>query len=573
MQKGRHRTLLVTAALSLFLAAWLGACGEATGPGTVASIEITPSSPTLDIVDTVQLSATLKDASGRTVTGPQVTWKSEDPAVVGVNGIGIAAARGEGTARIRATADGAEGTVDVTVVRIPVSSVEIQPAIVDLDLARQVRLKAVIKAEDGRVLLGRQIVWATEDPAVTVTPQGVVTAVKRGTAAVTGISEGVAAQSQVTVEFRLTSVSAGVGIGCGLTEKAQAYCWGQNASGLLGIGLDQGPDECGAVGLSRPCSQTPRPVVGSIRFASVAAGSAYACGVDDSGVVYCWGRNRMGQLGLGDRFDRSEPTPVPFPRAMRSVHVGSQSSCALTVTGEAECWGLNSSGQIGDGTTDDRLTPVQVAGTLRFASLAVGADFACGLTETGSAYCWGSNQHGQLGIGDGGPDRCGDPAIPCALTPQPVTGDLSFTQVTANGHACGLTVGGEAYCWGANDFGELGDGTQADRSVPTKVFDGLTFESISAGDFHTCGLATDRGARCWGANFAGQLGIGMIDGARATPTPVLADEFRALGRLGGSHTCAIGGDGNAYCWGSNFTGELGDGTTVDRSSPVLVAGQ
>ena len=161
MQRRRSEALVVAAALSLVALAWLGACGETTGPGTVASIEIMPGSPILDIVDTVQLTATLKDAAGKTITGPRVSWKSEDPAVVGVNGIGIAAARGEGTATVLATADGAEGTVDVTVVRIMASTVEIEPAVADVELARSVQLRAVVKAEDGRVLLGRHVVWAT----------------------------------------------------------------------------------------------------------------------------------------------------------------------------------------------------------------------------------------------------------------------------------------------------------------------------------------------------------------------------------------------------------------------------
>ena len=407
---------------------------------------------------------------------------------------------------------------------------------------------------------------------MTVTPQGEVTAVKRGRAVVTGTSEGITGESHVTVHFRLTSVSAGGSASCGLTDKGQAYCWGQNADGLLGIGME-GPEECGGeFGFPRPCSLTPRPVVGGIHFTSVTGGVS-SCGLDEGGSVYCWGSNRSGQLGLGDRFDRSEPTRVPFVRAMRAVYVAAH-SCALTVTDEALCWGSNDRGQIGDGTTEDRLRPVKVSGGLKFASLAVGVEFTCAITDTGATYCWGSDERGQLGIGGGGPDLCGELGnVPCALAPRLVSGGLSFVQLAVATHACGLTGAGVAYCWGPNTYGQLGDGTENERTVPTEVDGGLTFESISAGGFHTCGLAADRRASCWGANFAGQLGIGTIDGDRTTPSLVLRVEFDALGELGGSNSCGIGSDGEAYCWGSNFAGALGDGTIQDRGSPVLVAGQ
>jgi alpha-tubulin suppressor-like RCC1 family protein len=144
-------------------------------------------------------------------------------------------------------------------------------------------------------------------------------------------------------------------------------------------------------------------------------------------------------------------------------------NCGLTAGGAAYCWGDNTDGQLGDGTTTGSSTPVSVSGGLTFAQVSAGGDHSCGVTTGGAAYCWGRSLYGELGNGtESSPETC--PGGPCHTTPVPVLGALSLVQVSAGKlYTCALTSGGQAYCWGFNAYGQLGDGTATSRLVPVAV--------------------------------------------------------------------------------------------------------
>ena len=158
---------------------------------------------------------------------------------------------------------------------------------------------------------------------------------------------------------------------------------------------------------------------------------------------------------------------------------------------------------------------------------------------------------------------------------------LVFSVLSAgNGHACGLTTDGAAYCWGFNEDGGLGNGTTGGISttpVAVSAPPGVSFSALSAGTAHSCGLTASHTAYCWGENESGQLGIGLkTDTARPVPVtgsvPFLG--VRAASQLAGAgFTCGVTTGGVGYCWGSNVNGQLGDGTTTPRAMPVRVAGQ
>jgi len=207
------------------------------------------------------------------------------------------------------------------------------------------------------------------------------------------------------------------------------------------------------------------------------------------------------------------------------------------------------------------------------APLTTGADHACALSAAGAAYCWGRNDIGQLGNGSSsGPDVCA--GSPCSVTPVAVAGGLIFIAVAGDmtSHTCGLTSAGAAYCWGWNSSGQLGNGSTATSAVPVAVFGSLRFSLVTTGTFgHTCGLTAVGAAYCWGSNYFGQLGNGSNTNS-ATPV-VVSGGLRFITLASGTdHTCGLTRAGAAYCWGEGSWGQLGNGSTTNRNGPVPVSG-
>ena len=152
-----------------------------------------------------------------------------------------------------------------------------------------------------------------------------------------------------------------------------------------------------------------------------------------------------------------------------------------------------------------------------------------------------------------------------------MAGGLTFRAISAGAtHACGITPRGEAYCWGNNYGGQLGDGTRVSRELPTPVKTSLRFVAIATGALHTCALTGDGEAFCWGRDNYGQLGNGGSTQDSAEPVRVVGDHSFATIRAFGSHTCATTPSGDAFCWGYNLDGQLGDGSRVNRSRPMYV---
>lgn len=200
-------------------------------------------------------------------------------------------------------------------------------------------------------------------------------------------------------------------------------------------------------------------------------------------------------------------------------------------------------------------------------SVDVGAFHACGLTAGGRAYCWGANGSGQLGEG-----QFFDQPVP-----RPVAGNVEFVALAPGGfHTCGLASGGELYCWGNNGQGQLGRGLpSAPEPKPVLVTTTRTFVSTAAGAAHACGLTGAGAAWCWGSAESGRLGNSQsgFRAFRGTPDSVRGGlTFTALS-AGGEHTCGLLlADSTAYCWGGSSRGQVGDGTTTDHVEPVAVAG-
>jgi alpha-tubulin suppressor-like RCC1 family protein len=321
----------------------------------------------------------------------------------------------------------------------------------------------------------------------------------------------------VTGGHKFQSVSAGASHTCGVTTDGDAYCWGFNLYGQLGTGSVY------------PYYQaTPVAVTGGYKFQSVSAGAQYTCGVTTDGDAYCWGFNGYGSLGIGSvGYIVAIPVAVTGGHEFQSVRALWWHACGLTTDGNGFCWGYNYHGQVGDGTDSSTGTsherkpsPTAVGGDHTFQSLDAGWIHSCGVTTAGDALCWGYNRHGQVGDGTTSPVWPYNKPSPTA-----VTGGITFHHVSAGFHSCGLATDGAAYCWGYNRFGELGDGTFSSwpdygKANPVAVIGGQTFQSISAGYYHTCGVTPANDGYCWGWGGYGQVGSGTYTN-KSSPVFVL----------------------------------------------------
>jgi alpha-tubulin suppressor-like RCC1 family protein len=306
---------------------------------------------------------------------------------------------------------------------------------------------------------------------------------------------------------------------------------------------------------------------------TLSSGGYHTCAILDNGSVSCWGYNGEGQLGDGTTTVRTTPnstSSLGTGRTAVAISSGEWHACALLDDGSVSCWGKNNDGQLGDGTTIDRLTPTQTSnlGTGRTAvAISSGYAHTCAILDDGSVSCWGWNNYGQLG--DGTTTDRSTPTQTSSLG----TGRTAVAIYSAYRHTCIILDDGTVSCWGANGNGQLGDGTTTDQNSPTQTSSlgtGRTAVAISSGFRHTCAIIDDGYVSCWGGNDDGQLGDGTTtDRSTPTQTSSLGTGRTAVAISSGKyHTCAVLDNASVSCWGSNNLGLLGDGTTTNRATPT-----
>jgi len=318
---------------------------------------------------------------------------------------------------------------------------------------------------------------------------------------------------------------------------------------------------------------------------AVSAGNFHTCAVTLDGDVWCWGANNSGQIGTGTTSDDPVlgPQQVKTPVSVEFTEVsagGDYHTCAVTTDGGVWCWGAGGL-FVGNGTSgDDVLTPVKakIPESVVVTGISAGSYHTCAVTADGGVWCWGSNGVGQVGNGT---------QVGPVLEPEKVTALVGYnvTGITAGyAHTCAMTADGGVWCWGHNDYGQVGNRTQIGPVlVPSKVTaldvpqlevaadaalkDGYNVTEIAAGGYHTCAVTADGGVWCWGANWGGQVGNGTQVGPVLEPEKVTElDGYNVTGISADPHTCAVTADGGVWCWGDNGSGQIGDGTQV---GPVL----
>jgi alpha-tubulin suppressor-like RCC1 family protein len=358
---------------------------------------------------------------------------------------------------------------------------------------------------------------------------------------------------------RNETITAGSSHPCALDNGGRAWCWGGDGQGELG----QDPFVQGAV-VTRPAA-----VTGGRVFTAITVGNAHTCALDSAGKAWCWGAGDL--LGNGGAPFASAPVAVAGGRAYTTISAGSSHTCALDTAGKAWCWGSDAKGQLGDGGTGaaSTTTPLAVAGDHVWSTLDAGSFHTCGLDTAGKAWCWGDDARGQ--VGDGG----GDGEAP-KDAPVPVSSGGNWVTISSGGsHTCALDTAGKAWCWGSDRNAQIGD--DPNRGIgnclsgpsewsncafsPVPVAGGRAYGSISAGESHTCAVGADWTAWCWGANSYGQTGVGSSwpDDMKPVPVAVAGGHGWTTITSGSLHSCGIDTAGRAWCWGAPFSGYLGDG--------------
>lgn len=454
-----------------------------------------------------------------------------------------------------------------------------------------VALTAVAYDNHGAAIAGASFSWLSTDTNVATVdgvgrmiarsygPVELIAFVSGSASSLPGVTRLPSDTASVSVRLALATLSSGGFNNCGVARGGVVHCWGEAAWGRLGTGVAY-----------RPWKSVTAPVaaVSSARFRSVdsddSQSNGHSCAVALDAAAYCWGSGSWGMLGDGQNgegtpdYMNPTPTKVTGVPPIREVALGTTHTCLLATDGTVWCAGSNDLGQIGvasftnecsgGATCVTRFVPVE--GGQRFRTIVAGSLHNCGLTDTGEAWCWGMDVGGQWTR---------------MAAPERVPGGLLFRSIVSGGYSnCGITLGGGAYCWGSNAEGEAGIGSPsyaAPLSAPTAVATPVPLVSLAHGVFHACGLSADGTAYCWGYNEYGQLGATTTgkcgsSGSGFVPcssSPVKVNTLLRFTVLaaGYSHTCGLVATGDAYCWGRNNQGQLGiGGDTTSKTRPVKV---
>lgn len=396
-----------------------------------------------------------------------------------------------------------------------------------------------------------------------------------------------------TAWIDFTQVFAGNYQACAIGTNDRTYCWGFGEDGQLGKG-NQRTSYAPSVPIT-----TGDTLVGPFpSFRSIQHGRTFACGITIAKQMICWGR-----------IDGSTLQPLPVaqvftpPTTVSSIALGERHHCMTTPSGLAFCTGTNDEGELGNGSTASTTSYLAVsAPPTTFSNLAAGTLHTCGVPRyTGAGtvkpWCWGFNANGQLGDG-----TTTMSLTPVAVTLPALVTEIDSTSLVAGAmHSCAIvsastSVGspaGSVVCWGSNGFGQLGNGAAisstsfSNVAVAVAAPAGTVFTSLSAGEYHTCGVTTAGEAYCWGRNGSGQLGNpSMTDAYSSTPVLVSGASWRSIS-AGELFTCGVTGAssgsgtttgaGTVYCWGDNEYGQIGQRRAglngQPERSPLIVKGQ
>lgn len=394
------------------------------------------------------------------------------------------------------------------------------PGLDTLAAGAEVKLSVLRVTDLGEEIHPGEIIWSSTDPDVATVFRGLVTAHRSGSAEIVALAAGIRASATIQVEQRVTATSVQVGPEhiCALAPDGRAWCFGANYFGQLGTGR---VEESQAVPTA--------PVGGGMVFRALSVGNHSTCGLASDGRAWCWGAGYDLQLGHASLDHASLPVLADTIRTYDTLTSAGNVTCGLR-GGVAWCWGREYR----------RPREIVRTGAPLLTSLAGGLE--CGLQETTGLACWGG-----LWGSEPGPD------VSSASFMQFRTASAGVDSDPADGaprsYLCVVSADRLAFCWGANAYGQLGDGTVIPRTELRRV--GTLFTMVAAGPTFACGLDPAGAALCWGANHHGQLG-------RGDSTPLLhprlvatTERFTTLS-AGGQRVCAVSVGHELFCWGAGL---------------------
>jgi alpha-tubulin suppressor-like RCC1 family protein/endonuclease/exonuclease/phosphatase family metal-dependent hydrolase len=324
------------------------------------------------------------------------------------------------------------------------------------------------------------------------------------------------------------------------------WCWGSDVYGQLGNGTNG------------PGSPIPQQVGHGTRWVQVDAGGQDTCGVRRDGSLFCWGVNHRGQLGDGTTRVRTSPVRVGPTGVWSQVSTGWFHTCAIRKDKSLWCWGDNSSGQLGDGSTHNHATPVRVPGRAHWTSVSVEGWNTCATQDDRSLWCWGRNLFGQLGDGS-----WADSSVPRRVK---ATRDNWNAVSVSWTHACGIKGRGHVKCWGRNLEAQLGDGDLVTTNAPHQVVGGHLARLVAVTEGSSCLVDDASLTWCWGDNDYGQ--VGGVTSPVTTPVETTVTGTTTISG-GWLHFCATGT--TVQCWGNDEQGQLGSPPPVTTRTAAVQA--
>jgi len=368
----------------------------------------------------------------------------------------------------------------------------------------------------------------------------------------------------------IKSIAAGNWYVCAVASDNLTYCWGYANYGQLG--------NDSIVDSWVPAAVSTTGVLSGKTIASISAGNNHVCAIASDNLTYCWGSNGGGRLGNNSIVQSNVPVSVSVAilreKTIKSMDSGNSFNCAIASDDLAYCWGYNSTGQLGDNSTTQSLIPVAVntAGVLSGKTLKLitsGGSQTCAIASDDLAYCWGNNAHGQLGD-----NSTTQSSVPVAVDTTGVLDGKTIKSITAgDSHVCAIASDDLAYCWGYNNYGQLGDDSVTERLAPiavstTGALSGKTIKSIVTGTYHTCVIASDDLAYCWGLKYINEWGDiiqnSLVPVAVITTTALDGKTIKSI-TAAGYRTCVIASDDLVYCWGNSRFGNFAQNNTIYSS--------